>query len=70
MEEVTGRLEAWHTDNVFPTIIWGYIYGDSKRRFTDGARIHTSHVITSVEQWKDGAFITTLNSTYLLGKHI
>lgn len=68
--KVTGRLEGWHIDNIFPTIIWGYIYSDHKKRFSDGTRIHTSHIITPPELWKEGATVTTLNSTYLLGKKL
>ncbi len=70
MKKVTGRLEGWHIDNIFPTIIWGHVFEDSKDRFRDGTRIHTSHIKTPPEQWVEGAIVETLNSTYLLGKKL
>lgn len=65
MEQVTGRLEHWWFDNL-NHVFWGYIYEDARGRFYDGAYIHTSmcHKPDAVE----GDIITTLNSTYLLGK--
>jgi len=70
MYEVTGRLESWHIDNIFPNIIWGFIYGDAKRRWKDGTRIHTSYIVTPTEEWIEGAEIKTQNSVYLLGKRM
>lgn len=65
---VTGRLEGWYWDS-YHGIIWGYLYDDIRERWWDGARIHTS-LITShkLGEAKEGDIVTTLNSTYLLGK--
>lgn len=41
-------------------VVWGYIYGDRKRRFEDGTFIHTSVVLTCNS---DGVY-TTMNSKY------
>ncbi|USN14127.1 hypothetical protein PAPPERLAPAPP_04530 [Brevundimonas phage vB_BpoS-Papperlapapp] len=41
---------------------WGYIYGDRKGRFEDGAYIHTSYFTAEPV---DGVY-KTLNSTYRL----
>lgn len=61
--EITGTLENWQKDPVH-NIYWGHIYGDVRRRFYDGCRIHTSYV----EQGPDeNNIIKTLNSTYKLG---
>jgi len=68
--EITGRLEAWCPDNIYGRILWGTLYGDSKGRWKDGTRIHTSDIMTPKEEWKEGVVIQTRNSTYLLGKPI
>lgn len=65
--EVTGTLEGWCQDSVYPYIIWGNVYGDAKGRFRNGARIHTSYVVTPVEEWAQGGVVRTRNSAYLLG---
>jgi hypothetical protein len=62
----TARLEGWIKDPVF-NIIWGYIYGDTKGRFTDGTHIHTSDLMTSGPFFK-GKVVRTLNSFYSLGE--
>lgn len=68
MPEVTGRLESWYWDNTY-NIVWGYLFDDVRGRWRDGEHIHTSN-ITSHKQdtTKEGDVVTTLNSTYLLGK--
>ena len=68
MENITGRLEGWHQDNVFPHIIWGNLFDDVHKRWREGTRIHTSNVKTPREEWAEGKVVTTLNSRYLLGK--
>lgn len=65
--KITGRLEGWHQDNLYEFILWGNIFGDSKQRFRDGTRIHTSYIVTPSDEWKEGAVVKTRNSTYLLG---
>lgn len=66
--KITGILEGWRIDSVF-TIVWGFIYGDTKKRFRDGTWIHTSDVkgIRSMNL-KEGDIIETRNSFYKLGK--
>jgi len=70
MTETTGRLEKWCVDKVYPSIIWGNLYDDRHKRWRQGQRIHTSSIITPPEEWKEGAVITTMNSTYLLGEKL
>ena len=64
MKQITGKLERWRIQR-YPqgVIYWGFIYGDTKGRFRDGAYIHTSLVEKREEQT-----IYTLNSVYELGK--
>lgn len=68
MIEITGTLEGWCQDNLYAYIIWGNVFGDSKGRFRDGTRIHTSYITPPSEEWKEGAIVTTRNSVYKLGK--
>ena len=64
MNDITGRLENWRIQKVGKEIIyWGDIYSDSKMRFKDGARIHTSLVLR-----RDEDIIYTLTSIYKLGE--
>lgn len=67
--EVTGRLENWEVDPRFceedETIIWGYIYDDSRGRWPEGTWIHTSG--TANCGFMEGDVIETRNSVYLLG---
>lgn len=63
----TGRLEGWRIDPTY-SIIWGYIYDDERKRFPDGALIHTSYIDNlRNSNLSKGDVVTTLNSTYLLG---
>lgn len=73
MVEITGRLENWFYDPLFHCI-WGNIYEDIHNRWTEGQKIHTSHIKTGdrinlkENPPVEGQIIKTLNSTYLLGK--
>ena len=60
--QVTGVLKNAEWDPVYP-VVWGDIYGDTRGRFTDGRRIHTSKVVKVKHGTKQG-FIQTLNSYY------
>lgn len=66
MPEVTGRLEGWYWDESY-SIIWGYLYDDVRNRWRDGQHIHTSY-IKDKKKYVEGDLVSTLNSTYLLGK--
>jgi hypothetical protein len=69
MKSLTGKLENWIlVEDQGLTIVFGYIYGDQKRRFVNGVHMYTSPVHTPVSQIKEGNVIKTLNSQYLLGK--
>ncbi|HRP36187.1 MAG TPA: hypothetical protein PLS50_00070 [Candidatus Dojkabacteria bacterium] len=68
----TGRLEDWVYDNLF-NCIWGFVYEDIHGRFKEGTWIHTSSLKQTREATKkiplkEGDFVSTLNSVYLLGK--
>lgn len=63
----SGILEMWWYDLNLNRIV-GTIYGDSKGRFKDGTRIHTSTLAPTSMPLDEGALVTTRNSTYLLGK--
>lgn len=65
MSVPTARLESWIYDSQ-RKIFWGYIYDDVRKRFRDGTYIHTSFCPSP--QARGGDTISTLNSTYLLGK--
>lgn len=71
--EITGRLENWYYDKFFHCI-WGNIIDDVRGRFTDGTRIHTSHIVSfkrsdeKINSLIKGDIIETLNSTYELGE--
>jgi hypothetical protein len=64
---VTGRLENWSIDPRV-NVVWGNCYDDVHKRWRNGTRIHTSLVLTAKVCIVEGAIISTLNSTYLLGK--
>jgi len=61
MVDVTAELHNVKFVNLSADakIAWGNVIGDSKRRFVDGTRIHTS-LILKIE----GDLIHTLNSVY------
>lgn len=62
----TGTLENWYKDRIF-NIIWGEIYGDTKNRFVDGTKIHTSDLKSPGPYFKNKV-IATRNSFYILGE--
>ena len=65
--EITGRLEGWWYDKA-NHVIWGYMYNDARKRFSDGAYIHTSNLrLPKTTVFYEGMEVPTLNSTYLLG---
>jgi len=47
-------------------IVYANIFNDTRGRFLDSAEIYTSNIVSG--ELKEGCIITTLNSTYLLGK--
>lgn len=68
-KEITGYLENWYYDEK-NHVIWGRLVGDTKKRWHDGAVIHTSNLRLSkdkAQDLKDGDTVNTLNSTYVLG---
>lgn len=70
-DTITGTLHNWAYDPIL-NVIWGDIQGDTRGRFVDGDRIHTSDIpITRAgrnkNQFYKGYLVKTLNSTYLLG---
>ena len=46
----------------------GIVTNDRKNRFADGRCIHTSAIVTPLEEIAEGAIAKTLNTRYLLGK--
>jgi len=64
---VTGRLEGWVWDDRH-LVIWGFIFGDTRKRFSDGTWIHTSLIEKKFKDATEGDVVETLNSKYLLGK--
>jgi hypothetical protein len=63
----TGRLENWF---VFADRqLWGDMYDDQRGRFENGKRVMTSSILSPLlRELKEGVYVTTNNSTYLLGK--
>lgn len=49
-------------------LLVGIITNDRKNRFADGRCIHTSAVVTPLEEIVEGAIVETLNTRYLLGE--
>ena len=65
---LTGKLDNWKYDTVF-NVVWGNLTGDVHKRWVDGMYIHTSNIVSPKPKgMKEGVIITTLNSTYELGK--
>lgn len=62
--EITGKLDNW---TLVGGVIWGEIYNDKLHRWRNGYLIHTSTVVSSPVDIKEGNVISTLNSRYLLG---
>lgn len=61
----SGRLEEWILVN--DEYLMGKLFDDTKGRWEDGKVIRTTELVTPAEECKQGAVITTLNSTYVLG---
>ena len=49
-------------------LLVGIVTNDRKNRFADGSCIHTSAIVTPLEQVIEGAVAETLNTRYLLGE--
>ena len=49
-------------------LLVGIVTNDRKNRFTDGRCIHTSAVVTPLEEIVESAVAETLNTRYLLGE--
>ena len=49
-------------------LLVGIVTNDRKNRFTDGRCIHTSAVVTPLEEFDESAVAETLNTRYLLGE--
>lgn len=49
-------------------LLFGIVTNDRKNRFDDGRCIHTSAIVTLLEQVVEGAVVDTLNTRYLLGE--
>ena len=70
MKEVTGRIENW-SYNKKQNVIVGDLYDDIHGRWKDGQFIQTSSLLPmsmQVSSPREGVKVSTLNSTYLLGK--
>lgn len=66
--EITADLKHWaRGEGLYRNVYWGYIYNDTKGRWPDGCRIHTS-VVTNIDEYNDCFIVTTLNSVYRLWK--
>ena len=70
---ITGTLHDWETASPVGSeeyVIWGYVKGDTRGRFRDGLRIHTSGIspeVFPIDGLKEGSVVKTRNSVYLLG---
>jgi len=62
-EGVTAELREAVWDPRYG-VVWGACYGDVRRRFGQGAWIHTSMVDLAYEGLEDYVFVKTLNSLY------
>jgi hypothetical protein len=49
-------------------LIVGIVTNDRKNRFADGRCIHTSAIVTPLEEIVEGSVAETLNTRYLLGE--
>ena len=67
--KVTGRLENWFIDTISygAPVIWGELYDDVRNRFKEGQHVHTSSILSSLDNLKTGDIVITENSSYLLG---
>ena len=66
--QVTATLKQWKKGTGwYHSCYWGNIYNDSKGRWSDGTRIHTSSV-KEKKDMGDHYLLITLNSVYILPK--
>lgn len=66
--QVTGTLRNWTKGvGMYNSCYWGNLYGDSKGRWDDGTRIHTS-LVKEKKDCGDHYLLFTLNSVYILPK--
>ena len=49
-------------------LLVGIVTNDRKNRFADGRCIHTSAIVTPLEEIVEGSVAQTLNTRYLLGE--
>lgn len=64
MRNITAELRSWSRENIGGTkFLMGRIYGDTKDRWPDGTRIHTSFLVNEEDAGDDIVF-TTRNSIY------
>ena len=49
-------------------LLVGIVTNDRKNRFADGRCIHTSALVTPLEEIVEGSIVETLNTRYLLGE--
>lgn len=70
MKELTGKLNNWSPQYnwIGELILWGDLEGDSKGRWIDGTRIHTSPLSDPRKDLCEGMTVETKYSLYLLGK--
>lgn len=69
--QITAELRNWKKATYLNgDIYWGNVYNDTKGRFRNGARIHTSLVTGYSPDLNDEetTFVHTLNSVYLIRK--
>lgn len=65
---ITGTLKNWTYDTLL-NVYWGEIHNDIHKRWPDGTKIHTSHVVKkdfTSDGYDDTAvgLVHTLNSVY------
>jgi len=69
-EKIDGVLEMWEFHDTYPNSLVGIIFGDRKGRFQDGTYVITSRVRGAGPDGmlERGDIVTTMNSTYKLGR--
>ena len=69
MSKHTGRIENWRLHTIGKhTVVLGTVFEDTKGRWPDGFYIRTSSITKVQGGYKEGSTVTTMNSTYLLGR--
>lgn len=69
IRDFDAMLDNWivvHWPDYDAYVVAGTVECDTRGRFVDGRMIHTSMVLTDLEDIKEGAIIRTLNTRYLL----